>query len=663
MKDKKNFQTLPRMHWYLGIFLGILFLTSCSKSDLDTASTLEVSELKPVIDASEGTVSIDILSNTSWKVGKLEAGWLTVDQMEGSGDDKLSLTYAENTGIESRTAEFFIVAEDGRSYQKIELTQLSANPFISLELEKMEVVSRPRSHKVDLSSNIPSSAIGVEILYEKEVDDAWIVGVSMDGDSLRFQTTVNTLAEKRTAHIILSYEGALEEETDIWDKIIITQMDARNDSPPQDKDFAYVRELPLGDIEENIAIRGNIVSTGTSDNFKKNTYIIQDGNNTAVAFETLETLPVNTYDKVQLLLDGAKIETFQDAGESYRLITGISAANILDKQGDPGFSPASLSIQELRDDHLLSLVTLKDVEFAIPHGGYSNFHEYYPTQSYAEYATKHYPAPIRDILGDNLYLITNRAVGYRRESVPKGSGKITGLVVKIKDSAYGELGEYSIRPLNESDIAVNPNAGNGFSKTLVEWEQQWSAGDFNDGAGNLPPTIGPADAILKKDKSDGFYFNTKVGGIYLIDKYRGDKAGSGTSVSKSTYNVNGWGVGRYWLFDNVSTLGINTSLSLQIEGNSSLNSGPRDFAVEYSLDGDNWSRVGTYQLSGQISAGESEYVIASGKMFTFKLPDVLLNQANIKIRLINISATSVNGTQTTASATSRLSHFSIKYNK
>ncbi|MGO3307104.1 MAG: DUF5689 domain-containing protein [Sphingobacterium sp.] len=143
---------------------------------------------------------------------------------------------------------------------------------------------------------------------------------------------------------------------------------------------------------------------------------------------------------------------------------------MLDKQGDPGFSPASLSIQELRDDHLLSLVTLKDVEFAIPHGGYSNFHEYYPTQSYAEYATRHYPAPIRDILGDNLYLITNRAVGYRRESVPKGSGKITGLVAKIRDSAYGELGEYSIRPLNESDIKVNPNVANGFTKTLVEWE-------------------------------------------------------------------------------------------------------------------------------------------------------------------------------------------------
>ncbi|NQD70943.1 BACON domain-containing protein [Sphingobacterium shayense] len=663
MKDQMYFQTLPRMLRYLGILLAILFITSCSKSDMVHLSTLEVSELKPVIDASEGAVSIDILSNSSWKVGKLEAGWLTVDRTEGSGDGKLSLSYAENKGIESRTAEFFIVAEDGKSYQKIQLTQLSANPFIKLELEKLEVVSRPRSHKIDLSSNIPSSAIGVEILYEEEVDDAWIVGVSMEGDSLRFQTTINTLTEKRTAHIILSYDGALEEETDIWDKIIITQMDAGNDFPPQDKDFAYVRELPLGDIEENIAIRGHIVSTGSSDNFRKNTYIIQDANNTAVAFETLETLPVNKYDKVQLLLDGTKIETFQDAGESYRVIKGISAANILERQADPGFSPPSLSIKELREEHLLSLVTLKDVEFAVPHGGYSNFHEYYPTQSYAEYATRHYPAPIRDIQGDNLYLITNRAVEYRRKSVPKGSGNITGLVVKIKDSAYGDLGEYSIRHLSESDIQVNPNSGNGFSKILVEWEQQWNAGDFNDGVGNLAPTIGPKDAILNKDKSDGFYFNTKVGGIYLIDKYRGDKAGSGTSVSKSTYNVNGWGAGRYWLFDNVSTLGINTSLSLQIEGNSSTNSGPRDFAVEYSLDGENWSRVGTYQLSGQISAGESEFVIASGKMFSFKLPDVLLNQPNIKIRLINISAISVNGTQTTASATSRLSHFSIQYNK
>src|SRR5690606_31701371 len=97
----------------------------------------------------------------------------------------------------------------------------------------------------------------------------------------------------------------------------------------------------------------------------------------------------------------------------------ISAANILSSESDPSFSPKRLRMSELTEDYLLSLVTLQDVEFAIPHGGYANFHEFYVTQSYADHATKHYPAPIRDIHGNDMYLITNREVDYRRKSVPK----------------------------------------------------------------------------------------------------------------------------------------------------------------------------------------------------------------------------------------------------
>src|SRR5690606_34317055 len=116
-------------------------------------------------------------------------------------------------------------------------------------------------------------------------------------------------------------------------------------------------------------------------------------------------------------------------------------------------------------------------------------------------------------------------------------GSITGLVVKIDDSPYGDLGTYSIRHLQESDIAINPNRENGFSKTLVEWELQPTTG-FANGTPNLPPTTGPANATLQKDEGTGFFAGNTLNGIYLIDKYRGDKPGANTIISNSSYNVN-----------------------------------------------------------------------------------------------------------------------------
>lgn len=668
MLNKEYFK--QRSSPFMGI-ISLLFLLAtamgCSK-EIEIADTLEVNNLNPVVRAAGGTMSVDITSNATWKVGDIDAAWLNVENETGTGDGQLQVSYDENDTVEPRTVEFFIVTTKDGKYHKIELTQLATDPILELDQEEIEVGSRSRTHEIKLNTNIPAAGISLEVLYEEEEGNNWIAGINVGEETLTFQTALNTVEEERVATIILSYENTSnEEEEDVWSTITVTQMASGNDGPPEVRDFGYVKELPLGVIDENISVMGNIVSTGVSDNFRKDTYIIQDENSRALAFEATGSLSFDRYDKVHLLLDGAQIETFEDGGVSYRVIKNITAANILTSESDPGFSTKNLRIGELTEDHLLSLVTLQDVEFAIPHGGYSNFHEYYVTQSYGDYATKHYPAPIRDIQGDNMYLITNREVAYRRNSVPKGSGTITGLVVKIMDSAYGDLGEYSIRHLKESDIAVDPNRANGFSEILVEWELEPTTG-FPDGTPNLPPTTGPENATLQKDEGTGFYAANTLNGIYLIDKYRGDKPGANTVISKSSYNVNSWGTGRYWIMDNVSTLGITSSLSLQFEAvsvsSTGSGGGPRDFAVEYSLDGENWSRIANYQITGQIAANQVQNVTAGLKMFTYKLPNELLDKPNIKIRLMNINNTSVNGGNIAIpGSTSRLGHFSIKYNK
>src|SRR5690606_11317631 len=198
-----------------------------------------------------------IASNASWKVGKMEASWLHVENTEGEGDGQIRLSYDENDAVEPRAIEFFVVTKKDGTYQKIVFTQLATDPFIELGQEELEVGSRPRSHEIQLNTNIPAAAIRAEIVYEQEEGDNWIVGVDIEAEALKFQTVLNTLAEERTATIIISYEDISGQDLEVWDKITVTQMASGNDGPSETKDYSYIRGLPLGIIDENISITGN----------------------------------------------------------------------------------------------------------------------------------------------------------------------------------------------------------------------------------------------------------------------------------------------------------------------------------------------------------------------------------------------------------------------
>src|SRR5690606_24475254 len=129
----------------VSMFFIIMTTVSCSKDSL-VPDTLEIENPNPVVRANSGTLSIDVLSNSSWKVGKIVSTWLTVEKTD---DDQLLLSYDENNTVESRTAEFFIVTTNDGKYHKITLTQLATDPFLELGLEEIEVGSRPRMHEIE----------------------------------------------------------------------------------------------------------------------------------------------------------------------------------------------------------------------------------------------------------------------------------------------------------------------------------------------------------------------------------------------------------------------------------------------------------------------------------------------------------------------------------
>jgi hypothetical protein len=89
---------------------------------------------------------------------------------------------------------------------------------------------------------------------------------------------------------------------------------------------------------------------------------------------------------------------------------------------------------------------------------------------------------MRDIEGNDMYLLTNTTCPYRRDGqmLPYGSGKVSGIIVhetyprfKYEDTnnenTYGQIGRYQIRHVSREDIQFAENFSNSFSALLTEY--------------------------------------------------------------------------------------------------------------------------------------------------------------------------------------------------
>lgn len=644
------------------VFTLLISFSACSDDEKETG-VIDFAEASKTVTSKEGKITVEVLSNMKWKIGTINQDWFELNVLEGVGNQTIEIKYDENEGVKPRSVEILFVTIDGKDYKKFTLSQLSSNPFIMLDKTDIEVGSRARTHMVGLTTNIPAEEFTITVDYEVVPETNWIVGEKITDGQLNFNVAFNQENTDRKATIIISYSDNSAEEEDIWTSLDVTQFAKGNDGPSEEKDFDYVRALPQGLIDENISIRGHIVSDGKSDNFMSNTYVIQDADNKAIVFESEEALSFNRYDKVHLLLDGTVMGNNTEIGYTYNVIKGISSAHILEQAPDAGFKVKEMYIKDLTDDYLMSMVTLKDVEFSVPFGGYTNFNEGYQTISPVH--LRNYPASIRDINGDYMYMLTNNGVSYRKQTIPQGSGKITGIIVREPDSYYGDIGQYSIRQLTLSDVDLAKDRSDGFSNILIEWDCKKPAG-MVEGQKAIPPVIGNPAAVLTKNNATGFYSSGGTGRVYFTEEYRGDATAG--KIATAAFNVGNWDTECSWIMRGISTTGINNALSLQIETNSSPGDGARYFAVEYAFDENGpWVLVEEYTCKGQIATTVKDNTVIPGfKVYNFNLPEEVQDKAIVFLRLRCTSMMRQDGQMAGSGlglGTNRLAHVSIKYNK
>lgn len=276
---------------------------------------------------------------------------------------------------------------------------------------------------------------------------------------------------------------------------------------------AYIEGLMLGDagdpnMEQNLAggltvdglsvyetcvspsgNRPNANNIYTWENDRTNYVESKDGSyGFRIKFSGPSANTVQRGDKVRIWLDGVKM--VKETGPERYTIFNISHLEVVDAGQTIPVKNKTLS--SLTDADIYTWVKISDLEFQIKRGCYANVREYdaiinpinegigYDEPDVDGARTKSFPAKdgaanlLYDGSGKGIYMLMNMNCAWRwnpstkmRKQVPQGKGTMAGVLVhQLMERWGGNVGAYSIRPLEEGDIQFT---GTSDWQDLVEW--------------------------------------------------------------------------------------------------------------------------------------------------------------------------------------------------
>ncbi|WP_343306883.1 BACON domain-containing carbohydrate-binding protein [Chitinophaga niabensis] len=672
------------------LFLLIL-ITACRKEEERRFSTeLAVDSRIVRLNAAPDTTRIIVYADGDWKMETAEeADWITVQTASGSGKGDALVAVTDNADKLPRMMKL-IVRSKGKT-DTIQLQQRGLVPAIVINDTTAQSIVNGGILKTPITTNVPLAKMEVSYQYDATGQVNWISQLQITDGYLYFKVDTNKTTAERTAFLRLSYLDALG--TTVKDSIRVKQYLGISYKDAVAKDFAYIKQtLAAGLVEENIYVEGIVVSDKGHPNIAKNqnsatnkhnldktenaisVYVQSPDGKSGLYFKT-KTPGENIFnfnDRVKIWLKGTTLTKLSNPGRT--VISGVTVTNIMQKDGQStALLPREKYMNELTDEDLYTYVKLKDVELSIPFGAFTNINEGYTARMDC------YPASIRDIRGNSMYMLTNLDVPYRRDgnAVPQGSGSITGIIVSETYERYGgNIGKYAIRHLKRSDIDLKADRNNGFSKVLVEWSRFKNEYAATPTLTANPLTPDTGDGKITQSARPAMDFTAN--GLYTTTDYNG--LIQETATVKGAVTNGGWGSknwwntttnkGEYWEIA-VSTADISQPISLQIDGNVDIG-GPRNFVVEWSDKNDAtavWSQVSTFTFEDVANFSNTLLTQVAGyKVLNFQFPQAASGLANLYIRLRVAdknagTTTSPTGGTLTAATACRLVHVSIKYNK
>ena len=377
------------------------------------------------------------------------------------------------------------------------------------------------------------------------------------------------------------------------------------------------------------------------------------------------------YDKVTLDLRGCTV-TRENDPERYT-ISGLKAENVIAKETGSSLPLKKRTIGTLKDEDVYTYVTLADVEFLSKQGSYTNIFEkmsqrYYLTEFQPVRPNEYmdgWAALLKDRENSAIYMLVNTKCSWRRDGrgVPKGVGDMSGIVVHTPMRRYGgDMGRYSVRPVDESDILTLPREEASSYDVIAEWnwDRNYAAALKLEKAGEKRRVMTAekwygTDRILP-DVGSGFLSSNASVGVRLDADYDMRYANDNNGMRKYgclrlESDVRNWLADGKGLLVEFSTEGLSgRALSFDFTfgaGNHDINNSwgfPAEWKVEYSTDGKtfvtaadgiilrptpytegNVKGVGERQVAYDTAFGFTEHSVA--------LPASLFGCGNVTVRL------------------------------
>lgn len=153
------------------------------------------------LSSEESNLSLDITSNSTWKIIKKgdKIDWVTVTPMEGEKNGKINIIVSKNSSITEREISLSFLVADKEDFKKLKIVQKAYVPSLVVSKEDSDSISFKGG---EISFTIDSNNDKWE--YNFTNNPAWIIEKEKTSTNLTFKVSENTTGKERTANITFS---------------------------------------------------------------------------------------------------------------------------------------------------------------------------------------------------------------------------------------------------------------------------------------------------------------------------------------------------------------------------------------------------------------------------------------------------------------------------
>lgn len=619
--------------------------------------------------------------------------WIFVWPDKGSGCGRFWISVDANDLAEDRSAVFNVM-QNGRILECFTICQTGAEPYLELDMggvSRFNVAAEPGYLDVRIKTNT---------LWRIDTADdsiGWVSFSDITDGSLRVNVAENDDDNPRSCEIVISRADDTADPLSV--SFCISQIggrDAFSKASPVSVNELLSTVAPGSTIDRNVYLEGVVTSEFSKYNLEEHyLHYVKDGANFKAEITSapiwlqdaagdglcVEFLmasdcvyPAGTHMKIHLA--GHMLAADDKSG--VLKVTGLTSAYIHDAV--PGAEARPVEVYDVssisRYENML--VTLKDVQFAMPYGTYFNTDVRYVNLDYSDYpelvdaSVRQYPHILFDRYGNSVRLFSSSAFLDRHSRImPKGRGDVTGII--SRRLSKNRQTEFYIRLRSDADNMVSEDVSSAFAKTLVRFGPYASRADMSqvkadEGSATIKTSVFSSASAATSSVS--MYFNA----YSTVWKNAMENVGINTMAispspenqyvalnSQQWYNATGTSLtdspGEAWIIT-ANTLDAGTGHLYLIFSNASYSSGPKDFVIEWaeneSAPVNEWKKIAEYEACSWNANWQS------GE-FMFALPDELKGKekAVIRHRVTSSLAVGRKGMKINSTGTNRMIYWSI----